>query len=80
MTTSRGCSKPNSLIPTERNIAKMQILQTKGVHTLTIFLPKKPNLNVGQLGSNDFAKGYSTYTGSAMGRRSAISKLAFHAT
>jgi Uri superfamily endonuclease len=42
-------------------------LPTKGTYTLIIFLSKEIRIKVGQLGVKSFAKGYYTYTGSALG-------------
>ncbi len=62
------------MILTERTNTQMHPVQTKGIYTLIIFLPQNTNLNVGQLGPNEFPEGYYTYTGSATGRGSTSPK------
>jgi Uri superfamily endonuclease len=38
-----------------------------GIYTLVLFLPQPSRIAVGSLGAIDFARGYYSYTGSAMG-------------
>jgi|WetSurMetagenome_2_1015567.scaffolds.fasta_scaffold00367_5 Uri superfamily endonuclease len=46
----------------------MQLLRNgPGIYTLVLFLPQPSRIAVGSLGAIDFARGYYSYTGSAMG-------------
>jgi len=49
-------------------MSSIEMLPTKGVYTLVIFLSKETRLNVGKLGMQKFPKGYYAYTGSALGK------------
>lgn len=68
MRTSRGYSKPSSLIAPKTDMLQIENFSTKGIYTLIIFLSRELSLNVGKLGEKNFPKGYYTYTGSAMGK------------
>lgn len=43
---------------------------TSGIYILLLFLSQEINLNVGKLGKRRLPKGYYTYTGSALGKKS----------
>ena len=49
-------------------------LSIGGVYILLLFLSKEITLEIGKLGNQKFPRGYYTYTGSALGKRSNILK------
>jgi len=50
------------------DMALTEMLPSKGIYTLIVFLSKEAQFKVGKLGTQRFPAGYYAYTGSALGR------------
>lgn len=52
------------------DVSQISGLSTSGVYTLILHVQKEATLTIGRLGTHKFPRGYYSYTGSALGKKS----------